>query len=350
MIDILTNPQREQWHLFTADNPAAKYSHLLEWGEGLAATYSLPIFRLAAVNTATNRITGVLPLMLFAPPEQEVRLISLPYTDAAGMLTDELESSYKLLAAALHLADKLGANHLELRQDGTLHTFFAGYQAGETWSYTSHDFKTGLRRPVPPSVAALWSALSPKVRNQVRKARRCGAVAKTGGRELLPDFYAVFSENMRDLGSPVHDLNLFKNLLEKESLQAAVIVIYLLEKPAAASCVFLHNETVFNPWASSLRSYRPSCPNMLLYWSMLEYAVEHRCRWFDFGRSTPNAPTYRFKVQWGAERELLSWHVFSRKPHSWSPANESLAYDRWKKMELMRSRREGPAMRRWISL
>jgi len=297
MIVIVTNPEKEQWDRFAESEAAAKYSHLFAWGESLAVTYSLPFYRLAAVNTVTNHLCGILPLMLFAPPQQEVRLISLPYTDAAGMVTVDYLGGRELLAEAFSLADKLGANHLELRQDGALQSFFAEHKVGDAWSYTQHTFKTGLRRQVPASVDELWSAISAKVRNQVRKAQRCDCVTKTGGGELLADFYAVLSENMRDLGSPVHSVELFRKLMGHDAIQTAIIVVYLQRTPVAASFVLRHNETLFNPWASSLRAFRPSCPNMLLYWSMLVYAVEQGCKWFDFGRSTPDAPTYRFKVQ-----------------------------------------------------
>jgi FemAB-related protein (PEP-CTERM system-associated) len=350
MLEIVTTPDKEQWNLYAGEHGAAKFSHLFDWGESLAATYSLSLFRLAAIDTTTHRISGILPLVLFNPPGKAIRLISLPYTDAAGMLTNDGESGRQLLSAALKLADQLGANHLELRQDGAMHTFFQQLKTTDTWRYTPHHFKTGLLRPLPASVDALWSALSAKVRNQIRKARRCACTVQAGKIELLSDFYAVFSENMRDLGSPVHGMELFRSLIDNQSLRTAIIVIYVHGKPAAAAFVLLHNATLYNPWASSLRMYRPSCPNMLLYWSMLEYAVNHRCRWFDFGRSTPNAPTYRFKVQWGAEREQLGWHVFSRKPHTWVPTSESLEYDTWKRMDLMDARRDGPAIRRWISL
>ena len=47
---------------------------------------------------------------------------------------------------------------------------------------------------------------------------------------------------------------------------------------------------------------------MLLYWSVLQYAVREGYRLFDFGRSTVGAGTYRFKKQWGAEPEQLHWH------------------------------------------
>ena len=350
MLDIVTNPDNEQWNQYAAENVASKFSHLFDWGESLATTYDIPIYRLAVINTKTHRISGILPLMLFNPPGKDIRLVSLPYTDSAGILADNWESSQALVSGALKLADKLGACHLELRQDGALHSFYQQQKSTDPWRYTLHNFKTGLLRPIPTSVDALWADLSGKVRNQIRKAERCGCTVRAGGTELLSDFYAVFSENMRDLGSPVHGIELFQSLIKRDILQTAIIVIYLHSKPAAASIVLLHNETLYNPWASSLRRYRPSCPNMLLYWSMLQYAVENRCCWFDFGRSTPNAPTCRFKVQWGAEMQQLGWHVFSRKPYNWLPTNESLEYDYWKNLDLLHSRRYGPAIRRWISL
>jgi len=350
MHKIIDNLDKEGWDLYATQNGAAKCAHSYSWGDCLAATYSLPLYRLAAMRPGPQEVCGILPLILFTPPGRDIRLISLPYTDAAGMLTDDLESGRHLLHAALDLADTLGANHLELRQDGALPTLFEGFSGADPWRYTAHRFKTGLIRPLPSSVDELWSSLAAKVRNQIRKAQRSGCVARTGGIELLPDFYAVFSENMRDLGSPVHDRELFRRLLRSESLQPACIVVYLEGRPAAAAVVLLHRETLYNPWASSIRKYRPSCPNMLLYWSMLQHAVHTRCRWFDFGRSTPNAPTCRFKMQWGAKMDPLCWHVFSRTPHEWLPSRESLELEPWKTMDLTRSRQEGPALRRWISL
>ena len=351
MIDILASTEKKPWNQYAAENVAAKYSHLFDWGESLATTYTLPIFRLAAINTKTKHLSGILPLVFFHPPDREKRLISLPYTDAAGILAGDVESSRRLLFAALELAEELGADHLELRQDGVFfQSFFQQQLPIGRWCYSPHNFKTGLLRSLPASVDTLWSDLSAKVRNQIRKARRCDCIAKTGGVELLADFYAVFSENMRDLGSPVHAPELFQSLLGSESLRTAIFVIYLHAKPAAAAVVLLHNETLYNPWASSRRSYRPFCPNMLLYWSMLEYAVNNHCKWFDFGRSSPGAPTCRFKLQWGAGMEPLGWHVFSRKSPDWDPRSESLEYDNWKSIDLERSRRDGPAIRRWISL
>ena len=326
----------------------ALFSHLAGWGRALATTYDLPLFFLQARETGEDESAGILPVMLFAPPHSPRRLISLPYTDAAGILADSRDTRKLLLEKSLNLAEEVGAVHVELRQyDRLLPEVCTALQ--EPWSHTEHSFKIGLKRPLPDTEANLWDDLPAKVRNQVRKARRYGCVGRIGGSELLGDFYGVFSENMRDLGSPVHAFELFENALDRMPY-ARCVVIYCRDVPAAGAMVFKHGGTLFNPWASSLRRFRPDCPNMLLYWTMLSFGIEWGCSRFDFGRSSPGATTCRYKMQWGARPAPLYWHVFSKKSHTWQPDNESLVDEGWKKMDLAAARLQGPAIRRWISL
>ncbi|MBN1571160.1 MAG: GNAT family N-acetyltransferase [Acidobacteria bacterium] len=351
MTVIVRNPGRADWDAYADTKVTAAFSHRFAWGERLAGTYQVKIFRLAAARSSGDRnLTGILPLMLFAVPDQDKRLISLPYTDAAGIVADDTSTRSALLEAALDLAEECGADHVELRQAGDVvfEDLTAAYR--DQWNHTAHTFKTGLCRSLPDSVDQLWAHLPAKVRNLVRKARKCGCMAVIGGSELVDDFYAVFSENMRDLGSPVHARELFHEMADETILGASVLVVYIAGKPVAAAMIFPHGDTLFNPWASSLRSHRVMCPNMLLYWAMLEYAVQCGCRRFDFGRSSPDAATFRFKRQWGAEMQPLFWHVFSRKPKIWDPFSETLVDEHWKSLDLKISRREGPDRRRRISL
>ena len=71
--------------------------------------------------------------------------------------------------------------------------------------------------------------------------------------------------------------------------------------PIAASLVMWHGKRLEVPWASAMRPYNQLCPNVLLYWEMLKFAIQERIAEFDFGRSTPLEGTYQFKEQWGAE-------------------------------------------------
>ncbi|MFV0438058.1 MAG: GNAT family N-acetyltransferase [Desulfopila sp.] len=350
MTMMIDNPSRRQWQRYVATSDSAIYAHHADWAGQLAATYDLPLFRLASCDSGSGQLRGILPLSLFAPPDGARRLISLPYTDAAGIAADDRRSAWQLLAAALALANRLGANHLELRQGNRFAEGFPATVDNDHWCYQSYNFKTGLTRTLPGYPGQLWADLPAKVRNQVRKARRSGCTIVTRGLELLDDFYGVFAENMRDLGSPVHSLELFHRLLTRSALPAAIILVYHDQKPAAGAVVFRHNGTASNPWASSLRRCRPLCANMLLYWGMLEYAIATGCQQFDFGRSTVNAPTHRFKSQWGARPQPLSWHIFSRPQTTWDPRQESLSLANVRVLELADSRRDGPERRRWISL
>ncbi|QEM68785.1 GNAT family N-acetyltransferase [Geobacter sp. FeAm09] len=348
MITIVNDCRQDMWDEYIGNNPRSLFFHRHGWAEALAVTYDLPVFRLAARNNA-GTIVGALPVILFSPPGAAKRLLSLPYTDAAGIVAENGEAASELVSAALRMAQELGADHLEIRQAGNAEQ--EAFSPGTApWHHMAHAFKTGLSRTLPVSPEALWLDLRPKVRNQVRKAMREGCRAEIGGRELLPDFFAVFSENMRDLGSPVHDPAIFRHLAGHFPESMHVVVVFRADLPVAAAILLRHGATLFNPWASSLRRERPFCPNMLLYFTMLDFAVQTQCERFDFGRSSPHAPTCRFKLQWGAVMQPLVWHVYSRPGCHWHPERESLAHENWKSVSLAESNRRGPALRRWISL
>lgn len=338
------------WDAYAAHHDCALYAHSYDWAVVLGEAYRLPVYHLALTDRRSNRVAGILPLIHFHPPGKADRLISLPYTDATGILCDDEYCCRLLVQGALCLAEDLEADHLELRQLGAQPLGAAEKKIRAGWHHETFDFKTGLQRRLPRSSRELWSGFKPKVRNQVRKARNSGCVVVRGGKELLGEFYAVFSKNMRDLGSPVHSPELFTLLINRMAENITVFIVSHSEQPVATSIVVRHGQVMTNPWASSLRRFRPLCPNMLLYWSMLEFAVSTNCLVFDFGRSSPDATTCRFKLQWGAKKIPLIWHVFSKGTKSWDPRMESLEYEPWKRLELGQSRRKGPAIRRWISL
>ena len=56
-----------------------------------------------------------------------------------------------------------------------------------------------------------------------------------------------------------------------------------------------------------VKEFRPLSPNTLLYWHLIRCAIEQGVRVFDFGRSTPDEGTYKFKQQWGAVPEPVCW-------------------------------------------
>ena len=169
-----------------------------------------------------------------------------------------------------------------------------------------------MRRPLPATSEDLWKALASSVRNQIRKGRKNGLTVCWGGEELLPDFYAVFSRNMRDLGTPVYGRALFRSIVRHFPDQAEFCVVRAGDEPAAVA-LLLHGWGVTEvPSASSLRRFNPTCANMLMYWNLLERAVERGQGTFDFGRCTPDSSVLKFKQQWGGQAEPAQWQTYLR--------------------------------------
>jgi FemAB-related protein (PEP-CTERM system-associated) len=154
----------------------------------------------------------------------------------------------------------------------------------------------------------MWSAFRPKLRAQIRRPEKDGACCVDGSDELLDDFYGVFSRNMRDLGTPVYPKAWFAAILQAFRGASRLFVVYMNDVPVASGMTLGFRGTLEIPSASSLREFNGSAPNMLLYWSIIRYAIGQGYRVFDFGRTTRQSGPWHFKRQWGSTESPLSWY------------------------------------------
>ena len=252
---------------------------------------------------ADGRTCGFLPLSFLDTPLFGRFLVSLPYLNSNGVIAESPDVQAILVSRAVELADELGVKHLELRHETPIeHRHLTVTNAS----------KVHMRLPLPTCPGTFWKGLDPKVRNQVRKGEKNGFTVRWGGVELLDPFYTVLSENMRDLGTPVYGRRLFRTILEAFPDDAELCVLSQGEK-AAAVALLLHGPGVTEvPTASSLRAFNPTCANMLMYRHLIDRAIERRQQVFDFGRSTADGPTFKFKKQWGAEPQPAAWQYHVR--------------------------------------
>jgi FemAB-related protein (PEP-CTERM system-associated) len=159
----------------------------------------------------------------------------------------------------------------------------------------------------------------------------------------------VFARNMRDLGTPVYDMRFFEEVCRTFPDQTRVLVVRSAGQPVAASIVHWLGTTMQVPWASALRESNPLSANVFLYWQMLKLAIERGATTFDFGRSTVDSGTFRFKQQWGAQPQQLHWHYWMRSggaPPMLNPSNPKyrLAVAGWQRLPLAIANRLGPML------
>jgi serine/alanine adding enzyme len=247
-----------------------------------------------------------------------------------------------LLAEAVRDAGALGASHIELR-----------HVAGMELAWPKKDHKVSMRLELPPRYEDLLKGFPPKLRSQIRRGEKEGMEVKVGEGNLLDEFYTVFSRNMRDLGTPVYRKHFFAEILRSFPKETKIAVVSLEEQPVAAGFLVGFRNTLEIPWASSDRRYARIAPNMLLYGSVLRYACEQGYRIFDFGRSTRDSGTYRFKQQWGAKPVQLEWHYWLRDGQplpELNPQNPkfSFAIETWKRLPLPLTTLIGPRISKYL--
>jgi FemAB-related protein (PEP-CTERM system-associated) len=281
-------------------------------------------------------------------------LVSIPFFDSAGALCDQTEASEALMAETLKLADRLGVRSVELRQARPLDDLLGGIDT-HAQRLRAVSEKARLVLELPSTAAGLMQGFKSKLRSQIKSSFKKGLETLIGGRELLDDFYRVFAVNMRDLGSPVHSNRMMASVLEIFSDEARVFVVHQNGRPLACSLVVSFGPVLANPWASSLRRYSSLNANMMLYWSMLEYACEQGLRCFDFGRSSPDEGTYKFKLQWGASPRPIYWYDISVAECSTGCASpDKRRYEGmmaiWQRLPVLLTRIIGPPIRKRISL
>jgi FemAB-related protein (PEP-CTERM system-associated) len=209
-----------------------------------------------------------------------------------------------------------------------------------------------MRLKLPRSEEQLWKGFDAKVRNQVRKGEKPGFTVTWGGGELLPAFYDVLSRNMRDLGSPFYGIELFRAILTTFPNDAEICVIHDKERPIA-SALLLHGWGVTEvPTASSLKEYNPMSVNMLMYWHLLKRSMERGQHIFDFGRSTTEGNTFKFKKQWGAEPHPAVWQYHVRRGEVGEMRPDNPRYQHairlWQKLPVSVARFLGPMIVRGI--
>ena len=176
-----------------------------------------------------------------------------------------------------------------------------------------------------------------------------GMITRIGQLEELDSFYEVFSINMRDLGTPVYSKEFFRNILTVFPENTWICSVYKDKQPVASGLLIGFREILEIPWVSSIRKYNPLRPNILLYWTVLQYACEKGFKIFDFGRSTPGEGTYLFKEQWGAKPVPLYWYYWMRNSGSLpelNPKNPKYkqAIEVWKRLPVGLTRVLGPTI------
>ena len=332
-----------EWQRYVGSVPNASMYHSIEWRDILSHSFGHKTRYLMAREGGVVR--GVLPLVEMQSPLFGHFFVSLPFLNYGGILADTPGFAAALAASAIDIAMVRGARHIELRQ-----SFPEAACEKPLWHQRQH--KAALVISIDANPETHWAGLSSRLRGKIRKSEKAGSEFRVGGPELLDDFYRVFALNMRDLGTPVHSSAFFRNVLRIAD-DAKVLMAYHHGKPASGAIALRRGSRIELPWICSDYSQSQSNVNEYLYWNAIRWACTSGGKALDLGRSSIDAGTYRFKLQWNPKVQPLNWYYWLASGielPELNPNNPKYAFaiSCWKRLPVAVANKVGPSIVRHI--
>ena len=348
-IFLAQDSDQKKWDQYANAHPESSPYHLFAWKRAVEEAYGHKAMYWYAEEN--EQIVGVFPLIHFRIPLLLSELNSLPFCDVGNMLCNDEEVGQALFKEASRLLEEKSIKRMHLR--GTL---LSPIRQENKLIAEKHD-KVRMLMELPENSDLLMQSFKSKLRSQIRKAEKNGLEFTWGSTADLDEYYDVFSENMRDLGSPVHSKKWFRSLLTHFGEDVRMGLVKYGQKTVGGCLLLTAGHKIAIPWASTLRKYNKLAPNMLLYWNVLKYSADAGFSIFDFGRSSLGEGTFKFKKQWGAAPYPLNWYTYDKANSNSSSAEKSTGKTRkeqlaaaWMKLPKPVANFMGPKIRKYISL
>lgn len=332
----LEHGDERRWDEYVNDAPQATFFHRSAWRDIIEQELGHRCHYLYVERN--GGITGILPLAEIRSRLFGHALISTPFCVYGGVVASDPESEAQLVQWATEIADDLRVDYLELR-NREMHP--------PTWPVK--DLYVGFRKAIHPDHEDNMKAIPRKQRAMVRKGIRANLQAHHGGD--IAEFYRVYAESVRNLGTPVLSRNYYTRLKQTFGGDCEITVVTHEGRPVSAVMSFYFRDEVHPYYGGSVWRGRDLAANDFMYWTLMQRATERGARVFDFGRSKQGTGSHDFKKHWGFEPEPLPYAYYlvraSQIPNI-SPTNKKydLFIKAWRKLPLPVSCTLGPWLAR----
>ena len=289
-------------------------------------------------------ITGWLPFTEVRSRLFGNALVSSGFGVGGGICTDSDLAANALVAAAKDHALQNRSAGIELR-GGTIPDGVA----------VRSDKHCGFVRDLAGDDDAELLAIPRKARAEVRKGLAGDLEVRVGrGPGDLSDHYAVYSESVRNLGTPVFPKPLFVAMIEAFPDTSDILTVSKRGKPIASVLSFYHDGAVMPFWGGGTYAARAERANERMYYELMCHARRRGMARFDFGRSKTGSGPYHFKRNWGFEPQPLTygyWTAPGAKARDIDPTGEgySRKIELWKRLPLPVANVLGPLISRGLA-
>ncbi|HSV51004.1 MAG TPA: FemAB family XrtA/PEP-CTERM system-associated protein [Burkholderiaceae bacterium] len=330
MLSIQTlAPQDEagakRWDAFVMAHPDASFFHRAGWQDIVREVFRHNTYFLYVEQE--GHIEGILPLahvrsMLFGKS-----LIGLPFAVYGGAIATSPAVADALEAHAQQLAQRLGVEHLELRNVNRRHT-----------DWPLQDLYVTFRKEILAEEEANMLAIPRKQRAMVRKGIKNGLVSHIDTN--VDRFFDLYADNVHRHGTPAMPKRYFAALMQKFGADCEVLTVTGPDgRPLSSVLSFYFRDEVLPYYAGDDEAARDLAGNDFKYWELMRRACARGLKVFDYGRSKQGTGSYSFKKNWGFEPKPLHYEYCLYKRDSVPQNNPSnakyrLLIETWRRMPI----------------
>jgi len=333
----------DAWDAFVRSHAEGTFCHLAGWKRVVeeGAEQECPYL----IAEDAGNIVGILPLtyrksLLFGDA-----LISSMFAVYGGVLALNEDITLALEEYAWQLAK---SNQLK----GITYKCMTATHSGEGGWHVEKDSAATFHKTLKSSPEEILLDIPRKQRAVVRKSFKNNLTCEWG--RNVEEFYPLYAESVRNLGTPVFPKKLFTAFLAVFKDDVDIQIIRTPEGQAVASLMsFYYKDTVLPYYAGGTLEARTYGAHDYMYYQLMVRAAEKGKTVFDFGRSKIGTGPYKFKCNWGFEPTPLEYQHRLREgaaPPNLNPGNRKfeLMVAVWKKLPLPVANILGPLLARHL--
>jgi FemAB-related protein (PEP-CTERM system-associated) len=338
-VDLAKPADHQAWTAFVESHPDAGVFHDWRWLGIIERSFGH--INRSLIAWQGESVVGILPLMEVKTLLFGHTLVSLPFCQWAGPLTQSNQAAAALRASVVECARDLGVTQLELRNT----------QPGEFGWPSQDQLYVLFRKPIEADDESNLKAIPRKQRAMIRKgianeldAHRCS----------VESFYRLYTDNVHRHGTPCAPLTFFKAIQSAFGNDCEFLMVKDMVGTDLSCVLTLYwRNQVFPFYAGDSERARATAANDFKYWEVMRRGVERGCTIFNYGRSKRGTGSFDFKRNWGFEPEPLHyeyWLAHGQELPSLNPSNPKfkIVIETWRRTPRWIVNRLGPVLVRGL--
>ncbi|MDH7602363.1 MAG: peptidoglycan bridge formation glycyltransferase FemA/FemB family protein [Armatimonadota bacterium] len=289
---LATEEDRQRFNKFVADFDWGDLLQSFEWGDLKSRSGWIPI-RVYAEQS--GRIVAAASILKRQIPRTSRCIMYAPRGPVLDTHNVELVNSFCGFLRDLavdHRAILLKIDPPIPIEDTTSETNLrnAGFRPVKTNGFGGTQPKCVMQLDLDKSLDELLASFKPKWRYNIRLAQRKGVTVRLDCTKAdLRPFYELLVETARRDGFLVREFRYFEDMWDclVPPGYMRLALAYYQGEPIAGAIAYIFGNKAWYVYGASANQHRNVMPNHLVQWTLISWAKESGCKWYDFRGVSP---------------------------------------------------------------